>query len=70
MTNDKSSEVLGATYAMLVITTLAVGLRFWSRHIATKAGFWWDDWCSLAAWVSPRNLQPRIRTKERLTVLV
>ena len=27
-------------------------LRFWSRFIAGKAGFWWDDWFALGALVS------------------
>lgn len=29
---------------MFFCTTVAVVLRFWSRIIASKLEFWWDDW--------------------------
>ncbi|KAJ5623772.1 hypothetical protein N7510_000081 [Penicillium lagena] len=36
-------QVIGADMALLALATIAVILRFISRHIS-KANFWWDDW--------------------------
>lgn len=49
---DRGHRVKAANYALLVLGTLAVILRFCGRYIAHKAGFWWDDWLSLVALVS------------------
>ncbi len=49
---DKGPQVNAANYAFLVLSTVAVVLRFNGRYVAHKAGFWWDDWLSLAALVS------------------
>jgi hypothetical protein len=51
VTEDKGPQIRAVTYAMLVLATVAVALRFWARSVALKAGFWWDDWLSLAALV-------------------
>ncbi|KAI1381690.1 hypothetical protein F4677DRAFT_407 [Hypoxylon crocopeplum] len=36
---------------MLVLTAMAITLRFWSRSLLTlhRLRFWWDDWVALAA---------------------
>lgn len=51
MTEDRGSQVNAVNYAFLVLSTIAVILRFWGRFVAHKARFWWDDWLSLAALV-------------------
>lgn len=50
--DNLSRDGLATTYVFLILGTLAVILRFWARWIAHKAGFWWDDWLSLASLVS------------------
>ena len=52
VTKDRSSDVLVVAIVMIVVSTLAVGLRCWSRYVAHKAEMWWDDWLSLLALVS------------------
>ena len=45
--------------AMIIIPTIAVALRFWSRLMRTgtdnglslRVGLWWDDWVVLACLV-------------------
>ena len=49
---DRGPQINAVNYAFLVITTVAVLLRFWGRMVALKASFWWDDWLSLTALVS------------------
>ncbi|KAL9066444.1 MAG: hypothetical protein Q9161_007583 [Pseudevernia consocians] len=49
MTEDKGPQVSAVNYAFLVLSSIAVILRFCGRFVAQKAGFWWDDWLSLAA---------------------
>ncbi|KAL5339240.1 hypothetical protein BJX70DRAFT_364791 [Aspergillus crustosus] len=41
--DDISDRVWIGTIVTVVLATIAVCLRFLSRHIA-KAGYWWDDW--------------------------
>ena len=50
-TANRGPQVNAISYAMLVLATIAVILRFWGRYVAKKAGFWWDDWLSLTALV-------------------
>ena len=50
-TGDKGPQVNATSYAFLVLSTIAVVLRFCGRFVAPKSGFWWDDWLSLAALV-------------------
>ena len=52
MAADKGPQVNAVSYSFLVLSTIAVLLRFWGRMVAHKAGFWWDDWLSLVALVS------------------
>ena len=53
---DKGFQVNAVSYAFLVLSTIAVALRFCGRYVAHKAGFWWDDWLSLASLVSLPHL--------------
>lgn len=32
---------------MMILSTLAVILRIWSRLTSKKQRFWWDDWCAI-----------------------
>ncbi|KAL4810607.1 hypothetical protein BDV18DRAFT_155220 [Aspergillus unguis] len=43
LTEDKRSNVLGAVLTVLVLATIAVGLRAKARALS-NAPFWWDDW--------------------------
>ena len=49
---DRGPYVDNVNYVFLILATVAVALRFYGRYIAHKAGYWWDDWLSLAALVS------------------
>ena len=44
--------MIGVGVFLIVLSFIAVGLRFYSRMIA-QLGFWWDDWFALSAvvWV-------------------
>lgn len=48
---DRSGSMIGTAIAFIVLSTVAVVLRFSSRVLAKKVGLWWDDWLGLAAWV-------------------
>ena len=50
---NKGPRLDAAAYIMLVLVTIAVALRFCSRYVSHKAGFWWDDWIALIALVRP-----------------
>ena len=41
---------IGVSAFLIIIATSALSLRFVSRKLS-DAGFWWDDWLALAAWV-------------------
>ena len=49
---DKGPQLNVVCYVFLVLSTIAVLLRFCGRMVAHNAGFWWDDWLSLVALVS------------------
>lgn len=51
VTEGRGSEILALSAIMIVFSTIAIGLRFWGRHIAHRCGLWWDDWLSLPALV-------------------
>lgn len=51
--------------ALMVLSAVAVMVRFWSRFVERKGRFWWDDWTCLLAAVSiflalspPDSFQP------------
>ncbi|KAI4187695.1 MAG: hypothetical protein L6R41_002641 [Letrouitia leprolyta] len=48
---DQTGRIIGSLSAILVITTLSVALRLLSRKLA-RAGFWWDDYFAVIAWLS------------------
>jgi hypothetical protein len=50
--DTRAPEILACAIIMIVITTLAVILRFWSRAVVSNLEFWWDDWALLATMVS------------------
>lgn len=51
ITDDRGSQVVGVSIAMIILSTHAVAFRLWSRK-TSKAGLWWDDWTILIALVS------------------
>ena len=48
----QAPEIIACAIAVIVIPTLAVIMRFWSRTAAGELGFWWDDWAILATLVT------------------
>ncbi|KAL9122166.1 MAG: hypothetical protein Q9187_001281 [Circinaria calcarea] len=52
--DDRGPSLLKLNVAMIVVATIAVGLRFWSRAVTRSSKFskgtrfWWDDWLALA----------------------
>ncbi|KAI9656617.1 MAG: hypothetical protein M1821_004824 [Bathelium mastoideum] len=46
---DKRGDVLGACITTTAVALIALALRFWSRAVAKKVRFWWDDWAALAS---------------------
>ena len=48
---DRGPQIAAVAYAMFVLSTVAVALRFWARHAVPKAHLWWDDWVALLALV-------------------
>ena len=55
---DSGQSLRGFDIAMIIIPTVAVALRFWSRALSGHASkdrvFWWDDWTALMALVRTR----------------
>ena len=56
-TGDQGPGVVKFQYAWGVLATIAVILRFCGRYTTRTAGFWWDDWLSLIAFVSVTPLK-------------
>lgn len=52
----KTARLIGADIVLILLSGIAVALRFWSRKIS-KVGFWYDDYTILIAmalaWVMP-----------------
>lgn len=58
---NRSPGLRAFQIAMIIIPTIAIVLRFWSRTLAfgkKPPRFWWDDWLALMALVS-LSLQSR-----------
>ena len=51
LTDDRGPLIIAISVVIIILSTLAVTFRFWSRMIS-KAGLWWDDWTILLALVS------------------
>ncbi len=73
---ESPGKIYALTVVLTSLATVAVGLRFYSRHIK-KAGLSWDDWAVLPALVwqpcslntaSPQNLLRKSRTQIRKSV--
>ena len=47
---DQSSRIVAASITLMVLSGIAVGMRFIARHLS-RAGLWWDDWTILVAMV-------------------
>ena len=53
--DSQGPRIIGTSVTLIVISTLALVLRFVARHLS-RAGLWWDDWTILAALVGTRAL--------------
>jgi len=51
LADDESKDIIGAISATWALATIAIGLRFACRRLS-RAGFWWDDWLMVPAYVS------------------
>ncbi|TGO29828.1 hypothetical protein BPAE_0010g00110 [Botrytis paeoniae] len=49
--DSKVDQILGVCSSMLVITTIVVAARIWTRVKLAKGGLGSDDWCIIVAWV-------------------
>ena len=49
--DDRRPLLLQITIPFLVLSVIAIGLRFWSRAVANKNKYSWDDWTALAAMI-------------------
>lgn len=49
---DRGPSIVATGAVMMALSTVAVLVRFWSRMVATRAKFWWDDAALLATLVS------------------
>ena len=47
---DRTHFVAGIGIFCIVLEAIALTVRFISRYLS-EAGFWWDDWLVLSAWV-------------------
>ena len=52
----KTGKLIGANVVLILLSGIAVALRFWSRKIS-RVGFWYDDYtillALLLAWMMP-----------------
>ena len=52
----KTGKLIGANIVLILLSGIAVALRFWSRKIS-RVGFWYDDYtillALLPAWMMP-----------------
>lgn len=59
---NRSPGLRAFQIVMIIIPTIAIILRFWSRYLAFSKKpprFWWDDWVALMALVF-LSLQVRV----------
>lgn len=73
---SKQRDLRSLLIAMMVLPTIVVIVRFWSRYLSSAftisrmpMRFWWDDWTALTAAVSPRTKCQRIRPDNHAKVL-
>lgn len=52
----KTGKLIGANVVLILLSGIAVALRFWSRKVS-RIGFWYDDYtillALLLAWMMP-----------------
>lgn len=48
---------------MMIVSTLAVILRVWSRLTQKEQNFWWDDWCAIASLVCVQTTQSYLMSR-------
>ena len=48
---NRGPGLVGLSVVMMVLPTIAVALRFWSRLTLKGQRFWWDDWFAIASLV-------------------
>ena len=48
-------SIIHVAIAVIVVSTPAMLLRFWSRGLALKGRYALDDWLALLAWVGVMN---------------
>ena len=64
----KTGKLIGANVVLILLSGIAVALRFWSRKIS-RVGFWYDDYTILVA-LLPAWMMPMLNLIGRLIVLV
>lgn len=65
LSENIKSRVIGTDVALLIVATIAVGLRVISRFVS-KAPFWWDDWVLGVSLVMTKSDLER-PTRQKLT---
>lgn len=72
--DTRAPGIVACAVVMIIASSLAVILRFWSRAVAARLKFWWDDWAMLATLVDefpldfelsfvPYGLAPILRSR-------
>ncbi|KAM7212109.1 hypothetical protein V8F06_012509 [Rhypophila decipiens] len=57
LSGDRGPSVVAVAVIGIVVSTLAVVMRFWSRAVASNVVLWWDDWAMLMTVVFSHTLQ-------------
>ena len=64
----RTSKLIGANIVLILLSGIAVALRFWSRKIS-RVGFWYDDYTILLA-LLPAWMMPMLNLIGRSIILV
>ncbi len=64
----RTSKLIGANVVLILLSGIAVALRFWSRKIS-RVGFWYDDYTILLA-LLPAWMMPMLNLIGRSIILV
>ena len=64
----KTKKLVGANIVLILLSGIAVALRFWSRKIS-RVGFWYDDYTILLA-LLPAWMMPMLNLIGRSMILV
>lgn len=48
---NRGSEVTAFSTVMIILPTITLALRIWSRLTPKSQRFWWDDWFAIASLV-------------------